>query len=308
MKLIDSLCKPFRFVKNKWLSFMHNQYLKEKIYSIIFGSDTPAGKIFDVLLFSIILLSVAVIILESMHIFPPSMHTTLRVLEWIFTAFFTFEYLARIYCLEKPRAYIMSFWGFIDLLATLPSYLSIFFKGAQGLLAIRIFRLLRVFRIFKLFAFLEEGNLLILSLKQSSRKIIIFFLFAVILVVSIGTIMYIVENGRNPNGFVDIPNSIYWAIVTMTTVGYGDIAPVTPLGRFLSAIIMLLGYTVLAVPTGIFSVSLINEDKKRRTKICPHCHEHTQNSNAQFCSHCGKPFNENETETEELHTENEEFK
>lgn len=296
MAFFSTLFKPFRSLKNKVLSFLNNNYFKEKLNTIIFGSDTPAGKLFDVLLFGLILLSVVVIMLESMHFFPPSMRNTLRVLEWIFTGFFTFEYLARIYCMDHPRTYIFSVWGIIDLLATIPSYLGVFFPGAQSLLAIRIFRLLRVFRIFKLFAFLNEGTLLIMSLKQSSKKITIFFLFAVIMVVSIGTIMYIVENGRNPNGFYDIPNSIYWAIVTMTTVGYGDIAPCTTLGRFLSAIIMLIGYTVLAVPTGIFSVSLINEDKKRRTKICPHCHEHTQNDEAKFCSHCGKPFKKEESD------------
>lgn len=306
MGFFNTLGKPFRALHNKCQSFFHNNYLKEKLNTIIFGSDTPAGKIFDLILFATILLSVAIIILESMNFFPPSMRTVLRVLEWIFTAIFTFEYLARIYCMDQPSTYIFSFWGAIDLLATLPSYLGIFFAGAQALLAIRIFRLLRIFRIFKLFSFLNEGNLLLQSLKQSSRKIVIFFLFAVILVVSIGTIMYIVENGKNPDGFEDIPNSIYWAIVTMTTVGYGDIAPCTSLGRFLSAIIMLLGYTVLAVPTGIFSVSLINEDKKRRTKICPHCHEHTQNDEAKFCSHCGKKFNS--SEDNELQTENNEFR
>lgn len=302
MGLFNTLGKPFRSLKNKVQSFLHNNYLKEKLNSIIFGSDTPAGKSFDIILFICILLSVIIIILESMNFFPPSMRLILRILEWIFTAVFTFEYLARIYCMDKPSSYIFSFWGIIDLLATLPSYLGIFFAGAQSLLAIRIFRLLRIFRIFKLFSFLNEGNLLLLSLKQSKQKIIIFFLFAVILVVSIGTIMYIVENGRNPNGFEDIPNSIYWAIVTMTTVGYGDIAPCTSVGRFLSAVIMLLGYTVLAVPTGIFSVSLINEEKKRRTKTCPHCHEHTHNSEAKFCSHCGKPFTKDDIV--DLETEN----
>ena len=244
--------------------------------------------------------------LESMHFFPESMRTVLRVLEWVFTAVFTFEYLARIYCMERPRTYIFSFWGIIDLLATLPSYLGIFFAGAQSLMAIRIFRLLRIFRIFKLFSFLNEGNLLLMSLKQSKHKIIIFFLFALVLVISIGTIMYIVENGKNPNGFEDIPNSIYWAIVTMTTVGYGDIAPCTSVGRFLSALIMLLGYTVLAVPTGIFSVSLMNEDKKRRTKVCPHCQEHTQNPEAKFCSHCGKKFET--SDATDLHTDDNEYK
>lgn len=306
MGFFNTIGKPFRLLKNKVLSFLHNNYLKEKLNSIIFGSDTPAGKMFDVVLFITILLSVIIIILESMHFFPDSMRTVLRVLEWVFTAVFTFEYLARVYCMERPRTYIFSFWGIIDLLATLPSYMGIFFAGAQSLMAIRIFRLLRIFRIFKLFSFLNEGNLLLMSLKQSKHKIIIFFLFALILVISIGTVMYIVENGKNPNGFEDIPNSIYWAIVTMTTVGYGDIAPCTSVGRFLSALIMLLGYTVLAVPTGIFSVSLMNEDKKRRTKVCPHCQEHTQNPEAKFCSHCGKKFEI--SDATDLHTDDNEYK
>lgn len=218
-------------------------------------------------------------------------------MEYLFTAFFTFEYLTRIYCSPRPKKYIFSFFGIVDLLATLPLYIGLIFPGARYLLIIRAFRLIRVFRVFKLFNFLNEGERLLTALRESSKKIAVFFLFVVILVTSIGTLMYMIE-GTLPNSqFNNIPNSIYWAIVTMTTVGYGDITPVTGLGKFLSACVMLIGYTIIAVPTGIVSASMMKEYKRRRDKECPNCHRSGHEDNAQFCKYCGhdlNPTSENE--------------
>ena len=205
----------------------------------------------------------------------------------MFTAFFTFEYLVRIYCSPKPKKYIFSFFGIVDLLATLPLYLGFFFRGARYLLIIRTFRLIRVFRVFKLFNFLEEGNLLLVSLRLSSRKIFVFFFFVLILVTSIGTIMFMVEGTQPDTQFNNIPNCIYWAIVTMTTVGYGDITPVTPVGRFISACVMLIGYTIIAVPTGIVSATMMKEHRKRSLLQCPHCFRTGHEEEAKFCKYCG---------------------
>lgn len=258
-------------LRQRWQHFLHDDELKQKIYSIVFESDTPKGKLFDIVLIGSITLSVLLVILESMHIFPHSAYLILRVLEYLLTLFFTFEYLARIYCLKEPRKYIFSFFGIVDLLATLPVYLGFVFHDSHYLLVIRAFRLIRVFRIFKLFLFINEGNLLLRSLWISAPKIFIFFFFVLILVTSMGTVMYMIEGTQPGSDFNNIPNSIYWAIVTMTTVGYGDITPETPLGRFLSAVIMLIGYTIIAVPTGIVSATMVSEHKKQEKRKCPRC-------------------------------------
>lgn len=223
----------------KWQHLLHDDKWKHKIYVVIFESDTPAGKWFDVALIGFIVLSILVVIAESIQGWSAVIGPYLRFSEYVFTFFFTVEYLLRLYCSPRPRKYALSFFGIIDLLATLPLYIGWFFGTARYLLVIRTFRLIRVFRIFKLFNFLDEGNLLLHSLTYSSRKIIVFFLFVLILVISIGTLMYMIEGQRPGTAFDNIPNSIYWAIVTMTTVGYGDITPETPLGRFLSAVVML---------------------------------------------------------------------
>lgn len=207
-------------------------------------------------------------------------------------AFFTFEYLVRIYCSPKPRKYIFSFFGIVDLLATLPLYLGFIFTSARYLLIIRTFRLIRVFRVFKLFNFLEEGNLLLVSLRLSSRKIFVFFFFVLILVTSIGTIMFMVEGTQPNTQFNNIPNCIYWAIVTMTTVGYGDITPVTPVGRFISACVMLIGYTIIAVPTGIVSATMIKEHRRRSELRCPHCFRTGHEEEAKYCKYCGGKLEE----------------
>ena len=278
---------PIQTLRAKWHSFLHNAELKQKIYSIVFESDTPKGKLFDILLIGSIILSVLLVILESMHIFPHTAYLTLRVIEYVLTLFFTIEYLARIYCLERPRTYIFSFFGIVDLLATLPVYLSFFLHGSHYLLVIRAFRLIRIFRIFKLFKFINEGNLLLRSLWFSAPKIFIFFFFVLILVTSMGTVMYMVEGTRPDSGFNNIPNSIYWAIVTMTTVGYGDITPVTPVGRFLSAVIMLIGYTIIAVPTGIVSATMVRQYKAQEKEKCPKCHRDGHDPEALYCKYCG---------------------
>lgn len=272
---------------------MNKKELKHKLYTIIFESDTPAGKLFDVCLIWFILFSIIVVILESIESLSAQYGTLFRVSEYIITAIFTIEYATRIYCSPKPGKYIFSFFGIIDLLSTLPMYLSFIFKGARYLIVIRAFRIIRIFRIYRLFGFLNEGQLLLLSLKESFRKIIVFFLFVVLLVVSIGTIMYMVEGSQPETQFNNIPNSIYWAVVTMTTVGYGDITPITPFGKFLSAIVMLIGYTIIAVPTGIVSASMIRQYHKKEKRECPHCHATGHEVNAAYCQYCGGKLNEN---------------
>ena len=244
-------------LKAWWDALMHNEALKKKMYTIIFESDTPMGKLFDVALIIFIIFSVLLVFIESMEV-PLSVKPWLMRAEYLFTIVFTAEYVLRLYCSPKPKDYALSFFGIIDLVATLPFYMTWIFGSARYLLILRVFRLIRVFRVFKLFNFLREGNLLLRSIILSSRKIFVFFLFVVIMVISLGTIMYMIEGDIPGTQFTNIPKSIYWAIVTMTTVGYGDVTPVTGLGRFLSSIVMLLGYTIMAVPTGIVSVSMMN--------------------------------------------------
>lgn len=283
-------------LRQRWQYFLHDDELKQKIYSIVFESDTPKGKLFDIVLIGSITLSVLLVILESMHIFPHSAYLVLRVLEYLLTLFFTFEYLARIYCLKEPRKYIFSFFGIVDLLATLPVYLGFVFHDSHYLLVIRAFRLIRVFRIFKLFLFINEGNLLLRSLWISAPKIFIFFFFVLILVTSMGTVMYMIEGTQPGSDFNNIPNSIYWAIVTMTTVGYGDITPETPLGRFLSAVIMLIGYTIIAVPTGIVSATMVSEHKKQEKRKCPRCQRDGHDFEAMYCKYCGEKLRREKTD------------
>lgn len=285
-------------LKERIQHFLHDDKLKQKLYVIIFESDTPRGKLFDVALIVCILVSVLLVIIESMEGLPSYLNTPFVILEYIFTAFFTFEYLTRIYCSPQPRKYIFSFFGIVDLLATLPLYIGLLFPGARYLLIIRAFRLIRIFRVFKLFHFLNEGERLLTALKDSSKKIAVFFLFVVILVTSIGTIMYMIEGSLHESQFSNIPNSIYWAIVTMTTVGYGDITPVTGFGKLLSALVMLIGYTIIAVPTGIVSASMMKDYKRRRDKECPNCHRSGHEDNAQFCKYCGHELNPEEKEKE----------
>ncbi len=277
-------------LKARWHAFMHNEKLKQKLYTIIFESDTPEGKLFDILLIVFILLSILITMFDTLFAHIRWIMASMVVLEYLFTIFFTFEYLARLYCSPNPRKYALSFFGIIDLLATLPPYLGYFFHGARFMMVLRSFRLIRIFRVFKLFSFLEEGHLLLESMRQSMRKISVFFLFVVIMVISIGTLMYMVECNEPDTQFTSIPTSIYWAIVTMTTVGYGDITPVTPVGRFLSAVVMLFGYTILAVPTGIVSAQMIKDGRREQpdnTRVCPNCGKRGHLVSATHCSSCG---------------------
>jgi len=286
-------------LKRKWQSFMQNEQLKDKLYEIIFGSDTPAGKRFDVLLMIAIVISILITIFDS--VFTNYWITfALVILEYVLTAFFTFEYLARLYCSPKPKAYALSFFGIVDLLSILPMYLGFFVHGARFMIVMRSFRLIRVFRIFKLFTFLQEGYLLLESIKQSLRKISVFFLFVLIIVICLGTIMFVIEGDVPGTQFTSIPTSIYWAIVTMTTVGYGDITPITTAGRFFSAVVMLLGYTIIAVPTGIVSASMIQASHDAANRVCPNCGKAGHDMSATHCKYCGSaledPIKENEQE------------
>lgn len=285
---------PITSARETWQRFMQNEALQRKLYITIFQSDTPIGKAFDVALLWCIILSILVVIVESTRGIPPLAKQIFTVLEYVFTAFFTLEYLLRLYCSPQPRKYVFSFFGIVDLLSTLPLYVGWIFGPVRYLMVVRTFRLIRVFRVFKLFSFLEEGDLLLRSLILSARKIMVFFLFMVIMVISMGTLMFMVEGNVEGTPFTDIPTSIYWAVVTMTTVGYGDIAPVTPVGRFLSAIVMLMGYTILAVPTGIVSAQFVHDHSKMTfpEKKCKECGSPLPN-NAHFCPHCGTEIKEN---------------
>lgn len=274
-------------MKKRIYAFFHNKELKHKLYVIIFESDTRMGKLFDMFLLGFIVASVLVVILDSVQSYSRRYSLLFTILESVFAVFFTVEYILRIYCSPKPRAYIFSFFGIIDLLATLALYLSFFVTGTHYLVVIRAFRLIRIFRIFHLFNYQQEGNLLWVSLRLSSPKILVFFLFVLILVTAIGTLMYMIEGSLPNSSFDNIPNSIYWAIVTLTTVGYGDITPLTSAGRFLSAIVMLIGYTIIAVPTGIVSATMAGERQRRRNVPCPVCGCTGHEATAQFCQYCG---------------------
>lgn len=263
---------------------------KPRLYSLVFDSDTKTGKKCEIAMMITIVVSIIVAFLETNRSIANDFRLILEILEYVLTFIFTLEYILRIYCSPKPREYAFSFFGIIDLLATLPLYLSLIpvLTSTRYLFIFRTFRLIRIFRVLRLFAFINEGYLLLESIKRSLVKIAVYFLFVVILVVIIGTLMYMVE-GQVPNTqFTDIPASIYWAIVTLTTVGYGDITPVTELGRFLCSVVMILGYTIIAVPTGIVSATMIDETKKKGTNgRCPRCNEKT-NLKANYCQHCGE--------------------
>lgn len=263
----------------------HTPAWKKKIHEVIFEADTFQGKAFDVALLVAIVLSVIAVMLESVQEIEENYGSYLRIIEWGFTAVFTVEYLLRLIGTGKPLKYAFSFFGIIDLLSLIPTYLSLVVVGTHSLLVIRSIRLLRVFRILKLARFVGEAQNLTKALKASQSKITVFVFAILCLTVIMGTVMYIVEGGEN--GFTSIPRSIYWAIVTLTTVGYGDIAPQTVLGQTLASIIMILGYGIIAVPTGIVGAEIAKTDSKITTQACPECSLEGHDADAQHCKYCG---------------------
>lgn len=269
---------------------------REKLHEIIFEADTRAGKNFDIALLIAIIISVVVVMLDSV----PSLHDTYGnwfiAVEWVLTVFFTIEYILRLYCVYRPMKYATSFFGIVDLIAIIPTYLSFFMVNSQSIAIVRALRLLRIFRIFKLGSFLSEGTVILTALKSSKSKISV-FLFAVLILVSIfGSIMYVIEGGVPDSKFDSIPRSIYWAIVTLTTVGYGDISPVTHLGQFLASMIMIMGYAIIAVPTGIVSAEAIKAAEKQtanhtNTQVCRYCADDDHDDDAHYCKSCGEELN-----------------
>ncbi len=260
---------------------------RQQLHTVVFEADTPAGRRFDSVLLVVIVFSVIAVSLESIHAVRDRFGGLLRAVEWGITALFTFEYLLRLIAVRRPWRYALSFYGLVDLLAILPTYLSLFIAGAQSLQVVRALRLLRVFRIFKLTHFVGEAALLQAALKASARKITIFLGAVITVVLIFGALMYLVEG--EASGFTSIPTSIYWAIVTMTTVGYGDIAPQSPLGRIIASLLMIAGYGILAVPTGIVTIELAEAQRKsRNTQACPACGRGDHADDASYCKYCGE--------------------
>ncbi len=257
-----------------------------KLHEIIFEADTPAGKWFDVLLILSILVSVVMVMLDSVSAIQVTYGRYFLIGEWFFTILFTIEYFLRLISVGRPMAYATSFFGIVDLLAILPTYLSIIVPGAQYLLVIRILRVLRIFRIFKLVQYLGEARLLLQALRASRRKITVFLFTVLTLVTIFGSLIYLIEDPKD--GFTSIPKSIYWSIVTLTTVGYGDISPQTNIGQLIAAMIMITGYAIIAVPTGIVTVELSHAfQRKISTQACPECSAEGHDSDAKFCKYCG---------------------
>lgn len=270
---------------------------KTKLHDIIYEAETPAGKLFDVILLFSIIASIILVMLESIKSFDQKFHSFLNISEWIITVLFSIEYIARIVTVKKPLKYITSFYGVIDLLSTIPKYISLLFGGIHALAALRALRLLRVFRILKLARYLGASQALTSALKASKAKISVFLFAVIILCIIFGTLMYLIEG--EASGFTSIPVSVYWCIVTLTTVGFGDIAPVTPIGQFIAAIIMVLGYGIIAVPTGIVSAEYTNRHKNDKplnpldkvhlnSQSCENCLAENHKDKAEFCYNCGE--------------------
>ena len=264
---------------------------KAKLRDIIEGTHTPMGKLFDIILLIVILYSVIIVMLESVPRIDTEYHNFLNISEWVVTILFSIEYIIRIIIAKRSRKYIFSFFGVVDLLSTIPKYLSLFLVGSQYFTALRALRLLRVFRILKLVRYVGESNRLVRALSASRTKIFIFVFFMLIVSVLLGTLMYLIEGPEN--GFNSIPHSVYWTIVTLTTVGYGDISPGTGLGQFIASIVMIIGYGIIAVPTGIVTAEFATDAAKSKRKKapanreCAECHAITKDPEAVFCSQCG---------------------
>ncbi|WP_422104972.1 ion transporter [Winogradskyella sp.] len=262
---------------------------RSKLHEIIYEADTPSGKFFDVVLLIAILASIVLVMIESVKSLDERFHDFLNISEWVITILFSMEYVARIVSVKKPLKYVTSFYGIIDLLSTIPKYLSLIFVGTHSLVALRALRLLRVFRILKLTRYIGASTNFIRALKTSRAKIGVFLLFVVILCIILGTVMYLVESEEG-SGFSSIPRSVYWAIVTLTTVGYGDIAPATPLGQLIASLIMIMGYAIIAVPTGIVSSEMTKFSKRdvhTNTQCCSNCLAENHRDGAEFCYNCG---------------------
>jgi voltage-gated potassium channel len=256
------------------------------LHEVIFEAETPAGRAFDIVLMWSIVLSVLTVMLDSVKGIRGQYGDILKAIEWFFTILFTVEYILRMISVRRPIRYALSFFGIVDLLAILPSYLSLFVPGSQHLLTIRVIRLLRVFRVFKLASYVNDANILVDALRASRRKISVFVMAVMTLVVILGSSMYIIEGEEH--GFTDIPTSIYWAIVTLTTVGYGDLSPHTPVGKAFASLVMLIGYSIIAVPTGIVTMEISNSAKKFvSTNSCPECSAEGHDSDATHCKYCG---------------------
>ena len=259
---------------------------RRKLHEIIFEADTKSGKFFDVALIIAIIISVIVVMLDSVSSLRAEYGRLFTSLEWFFTILFTIEYILRIICVGNPLHYITSFFGIVDLLAILPTYVGLIFPGGHYFVAIRILRVLRVFRVLKIVQYLGAANKLKMALIQSRRKIFVFLFVVFVMVIIFGSIMYVIEGEEN--GFTSIPKSIYWAIVTLTTVGYGDISPQTPLGQAIASIIMILGYGIIAVPTGIVTTEMARgEFKPVSTQACPNCSREGHETDAVYCKYCG---------------------
>ena len=266
-----------------------NTNWRTKLHDIIYGAETPTGRLFDLLLLVAILASIVFVMMESVESIDKKYHDFLNAAEWVITILFSLEYILRVVSVKKPSKYIFSFYGIIDLLSTIPKYLSFFFVGSQSLVALRALRLLRVFRILKLTRYIGESTNFVRALKVSRAKIAVFISFVLILCIILGTIMYLVESEEG-SGFTSIPRSVYWAIVTLTTVGYGDIAPITPIGQFIASIIMILGYGIIAIPTGIVTAEMTRQEKRNlptSMHSCQNCAATNHRDDAEFCHHCG---------------------
>jgi voltage-gated potassium channel len=265
---------------------------KHRLHEIIYEADTRSGKIFDVVLLIFIVSSLFLVAIESVNWIEEKYHEQLNIAEWVITIIFTVEYILRIISVKKPTKYIFSAYGIIDFVSTAPKYISLFLFDTYSLLALRSLRLLRVFRVLKLTQFVGESNSLIKALVRSKNKILVFMFSVVVLCIIFGTIMYIVEDDKS--GFTSIPSSVYWCIVTLTTVGYGDIAPESPLGQFIASIIMILGYGIIAVPTGIVSAEFTSQafNIDQNTQVCPNCMNSQHKDDAIYCHHCGEILND----------------
>jgi voltage-gated potassium channel len=266
---------------------------RARLHTLIFEADTPTGKTFDVLLLAFIVLSVIAVLVDSVPSYHRSYGDLLLLAEWFFTLLFTLEYFLRILASKHPSRYIFSFYGIIDLLAILPTYMSLVLVGSQYLLIIRILRLLRVFRVLKLARYVRASKVLTIAMRNSRHKIVVFLEVVLTLVVIMGSLMYLIEGEQH--GFTSIPRSIYWAVVTLTTVGYGDIAPQTVLGQFVASVIMIIGYAIIAVPTGIISLEMAKAGDSNTT-VCRSCHCSSHEDDAIFCKHCGEKLKSDDPE------------